>query len=195
VAACNHSLKHQRAVAAPAANQQQKRPRWLHPSRTPRKMYADVAKPPAPLILLFYQVEIRLLQFLHRNSSIHSQLPTRRDSTTRLWQLQGCYVEIAGLPAALGMTTLYSMRAYRPLSSLSGPSVWRMKSSLLPRRNFQIGSLYPICGITLFRHFCVHTPVEQRSKRHSHSYRARISLPASRRTSAPMLSSCGAEAE
>jgi hypothetical protein len=94
----------------------------LHPSQTPRKMYADVAEPPAPLILLFYQVEIRLIQFLHRNSSTHSQLPMRRDSTTRLWQLQGCYVEIAGLPAALGMTTLYSMRAYRPLSTLLGHS-------------------------------------------------------------------------
>jgi hypothetical protein len=64
-------LKHQRPVAAPAANQQQKCPRWLRPSRAPRKMYADVAEPPAPLILLFYQVEIRLIQFLHRNSSMH----------------------------------------------------------------------------------------------------------------------------
>jgi hypothetical protein len=46
-------------------NQQQKRPRWLHPSSTPRRMYAlDVAEPPAPLILLFYQVEIRLIQIL-----------------------------------------------------------------------------------------------------------------------------------
>jgi hypothetical protein len=35
---------------------------------TPRGMYAlDVAEPPAPLILLFYQVEIRLIQHLHRN--------------------------------------------------------------------------------------------------------------------------------
>jgi hypothetical protein len=91
-------------------------------------MYADVAEPPALLILLFYQVEIRLIQFLHRNSSIHSQLPTRRDSTTRLWQLQGCYVEIAGLPAALGMTTLYSMRAYRPLSTLTGCGKSRLRS-------------------------------------------------------------------
>jgi len=40
-----------------------------------------------------------------------SQVPTQRDSTTRLWQLQGSYMEIAGLPAALGTTTLYSMGA------------------------------------------------------------------------------------
>jgi hypothetical protein len=123
VAACNHLLKRQLAAAAPAANQQQKRPRGLHRLSAPCKMYKDVAEPPAPLFLLFYQVEIRLIQFLHRNSSILSQLPTRRDSTTRLWQLQGCYVATAGLPAALGMTTLYSMRAYRPLSDLTRPSL------------------------------------------------------------------------
>jgi len=34
----------------------------------PAQIYAlDVAEPPAPLILLFYQVEIRLIQHLHRN--------------------------------------------------------------------------------------------------------------------------------
>jgi hypothetical protein len=73
-------------------------------------MNADVAEPPAPLILLFYQVEIRLIQIL-RTSLFRSQVPTQRDSTTRLWQLQGSYIEIAGLPAALGTTTLYSMGA------------------------------------------------------------------------------------
>jgi hypothetical protein len=73
-------------------------------------MYAEVAEPPAPLILLFYQVEIRLIQIL-RTSLFRSQVPTQRDSTTRLWQLQGSYIEIAGLPAALGTTTLYSMGA------------------------------------------------------------------------------------
>jgi len=73
-------------------------------------MNADVAEPPAPLILLLYQVEIRLIQIL-RTSLFRSQMPTQRDSTTRLWQLQGSYMEIAGLPAALGTTTLYSMGA------------------------------------------------------------------------------------
>jgi len=73
-------------------------------------MNADVAEPPAHLILLFYQVEIRLIQIL-RTSLFRSQVPTQRDSTTRLWQLQGSYMEIAGLPAALGATTLYSMGA------------------------------------------------------------------------------------
>jgi hypothetical protein len=60
-------LKRQLALAAPAANQQQKRLRGLQPLSTPRKIDADVAEPPAPLILLFYQFEIRLIQFLHRN--------------------------------------------------------------------------------------------------------------------------------
>lgn len=41
-----------------------------------RKIYADVAEPPAPLILLFYQVEIRLIQFFHRKSLTRSQLIT-----------------------------------------------------------------------------------------------------------------------
>jgi hypothetical protein len=40
------------------------------------------------------------------NSLIEISSPLRpadvRDSTTRPWQLRGCYVEIAGLPAAFG---------------------------------------------------------------------------------------------
>jgi len=80
-------------------------------------MNADVAELPAPLLLLFYQVEIRLIQIL-RTSLFRSQVPTQRDSTTRLWQLQGSYIEIAGLPAALATTTLYSMGAGENVISL-----------------------------------------------------------------------------
>jgi hypothetical protein len=67
----NHSLKLQPAPADPAANQQHERMHWLYPSSAPRKMYTDVIEPPpTPLILLFYQAEIRLTQFFHRKSLI-----------------------------------------------------------------------------------------------------------------------------
>ncbi|MGC1885983.1 MAG: hypothetical protein WA709_07795 [Stellaceae bacterium] len=55
-----------------------------------------------PLFRLFYQVEIRHHQI--PSSKIPNPLTAAdaRDSTTRLWQLRGRYVEIAGSPAAFG---------------------------------------------------------------------------------------------
>jgi hypothetical protein len=95
-------------------------------------MYADVAEPPAPVILLFIRSRSGLSNsVIEIPQSTHS-CPTRRDSTTRLWQLQGCYVEIAGLPAAFGMTTWYSTRAYRPLSTLLGHSASHSEMLFLP---------------------------------------------------------------
>jgi len=69
VTAYNHSLKHHPAAAAPAANQQQNAPVGCSLHRPRAKMYAvDVAEPSPPLFRLFYQVEIRCLQFPHRKS-------------------------------------------------------------------------------------------------------------------------------
>jgi hypothetical protein len=69
---------------------------------------------------------MRLIQFLHRNSLISSQLPTRRDSRTRLWQFQGYQVEIAGFPAGLDTTTPYSMGTAENVIFFLGAAVWVM---------------------------------------------------------------------
>jgi hypothetical protein len=57
---------------------------------------------PRPQFHLFYQVEIRHHQI--PSSKIPNPLTAAdaRDGTTRLRQLRGCYIEIAGLPAAFG---------------------------------------------------------------------------------------------
>ena len=104
--------------AAPAANQQQHRPHWLQPSsirsRSTDRPRRTTRTPDSPCLSGRDQAS---------PIPLHSKIPApltaadARDGTSRLWQLRGCYIEIAGLPAALGMTTLYSMRAYSPLST------------------------------------------------------------------------------
>jgi len=84
-------------------NQQQSRPRWLQSFNGPLEI-AGLApdEAHAPLFRLFYQVEIRhhpIPSSKIRNPRTAADAP---DSTTRLWQSRGCYVEIAGLPAAFG---------------------------------------------------------------------------------------------
>jgi hypothetical protein len=60
-----------------------------------------LSKRPHPLFRLFYQVEIRDLpnSFIKNRNPLTTADP--RDSKTRLWPLQDCYIEMLGLPAAL----------------------------------------------------------------------------------------------
>jgi hypothetical protein len=74
VAAYNHSFKRHPVAAVPAANQQQNAPVGCTLHRLRAKMSAvNVAEPSPPLFRLFYQVEIRCLQFPHRKSLTCSQ--------------------------------------------------------------------------------------------------------------------------
>jgi hypothetical protein len=57
---------------------------------------------PRPQFRLFYQVEIRHHQIPSSKFPNPLTAADARDSTTRLWQLRGCYAEIGGLPAAFG---------------------------------------------------------------------------------------------
>ena len=73
-----------------------------HPVLWVIQIVIGLAESPGTLLRLFYQVEIRHHQI--PSSKIPNPLTAAdaRDGTTRLWQLRGCYVEFAGLPAAFG---------------------------------------------------------------------------------------------
>ena len=81
VAGYNHSLKRRLVVAAPAANQQQDRPRWLQSSPSPTEN-ARLAFNRKSLFRLFYQAEIRHRQIPSPTISNTLAATDARDRTT-----------------------------------------------------------------------------------------------------------------
>jgi hypothetical protein len=106
VAGYNHSLNRRLAVCCSCSKSAAKSPALVAVFVGPLKI-AKLALPKRmhPLFRLFYQVEIRHHQ--NPSSKIPDQLAATNayHNTTRLWQLRGGYVEIAGLRAALESTT------------------------------------------------------------------------------------------
>jgi hypothetical protein len=97
----NHSLKRHLPVCVPAAHLQQITRAGCSHRRRGRDRRTGPAEAHAPLFRLFYQVEIRHLPNpLIEKALTRSQLLVPTTSKTRLWQLLGCYLEIARLRAS-----------------------------------------------------------------------------------------------
>jgi hypothetical protein len=114
VAGYNHSLNRRLVVCCSCSKISSNIARiGCSPRRSNRDRRIGLAEPPAPPIPLFIRSRSGI------TNSPPSKIPNpltaadARDGTTRLWQLRGCYIEIAGLSAAFG----------RPCSTGAGEKV------------------------------------------------------------------------
>ena len=87
-------------------DQQQNRPRGLQSSSTrSRSTDRPCRTARTPDFPCFIRSRSGITKFPHRKTPNPLKAADARDSTTRLWQLRGCYLEIAGLPAPSGGPT------------------------------------------------------------------------------------------